>query len=241
MADQLGLHRRDALRRPHQAGRELRRRARPVVRRRALGGAERLLAVDDRRRDRRARRGRPTSPTSNGDPASAARLARRRRRLPALDQGLDGDDERPARRRRYFIRLSKTGDPNAAITLQRRQRRPDARPARGHRRRASSSWSGSASCRRTTRTSLASLPVVDATIKGDTAERRRAGTATTATATATRATRRPARGRRAARAPGTSGRCCRPSAASRQLATGDPAGGGARCSPRWRASRPASG
>ena len=44
-------------------------------------------------------------------------LARRRRRLPALDQGLDGDDERArSDAPRYFIRLSKTGDPNAAIT-----------------------------------------------------------------------------------------------------------------------------
>ena len=53
---------------------------------------------------------------ANHDTASARRLARRRRRLPALDQGLDGHDQRPTRRRRYFIRLSKTGDPNAAIT-----------------------------------------------------------------------------------------------------------------------------
>ena len=35
----------------------------------------------------------------------------------------------------YFIRLSKTGDPNAADHLQRRQRRPDPRPARRDRRR----------------------------------------------------------------------------------------------------------
>ena len=52
----------------------------------------------------------------NGDATSARDLARRRRRLPALDQGLDGDDERAARRHPYFIRLSKTGDPNAAIS-----------------------------------------------------------------------------------------------------------------------------
>ena len=56
MAYQLGLERRVAVREPHQAGRELRRLARPVVRARALGGAGRLLAVDDRRRDRRPRR-----------------------------------------------------------------------------------------------------------------------------------------------------------------------------------------
>ena len=63
-------HRRVAVRGPHQARRELRRRARPVVRRRALGGAERLLAVDDRGRDRRASSRRPTS---------RARTATRRR------------------------------------------------------------------------------------------------------------------------------------------------------------------
>ena len=110
-----GPHRPVALREPHQAGGELRRRPRPVVRRRALGGAGRLLAVDDRRRDRRARRrGRPRRREPRHRLGCA--LARRGRRLPALDQGLDGDDERPARRRRYFIRLSKTGDPNAAIS-----------------------------------------------------------------------------------------------------------------------------
>ena len=56
MAHQLGLTDAVAVREPHQAGRELRDRARPRVRRRALGGAERLLALDDRRRDRGPRR-----------------------------------------------------------------------------------------------------------------------------------------------------------------------------------------
>ena len=90
-------------------------RARPVVRRRALGGAGRLLAVHDRGRDRRPRRrGRPR-PRQRRHGLGRA-LARRRRRLAALDQGLDGDDERAARAHPYFIRLSKTGDPNAAIS-----------------------------------------------------------------------------------------------------------------------------
>ena len=40
---------------------------------------------------------------------------------------------------RYFIRLSKTGDPNAAITYNLGNGGPDGRPARGRRRRAS--WS----------------------------------------------------------------------------------------------------
>ena len=48
--------RRRVLRRPHQAGRRLRGGPRPGVRDRALGGAERLLAVHDRGRDRRAGR-----------------------------------------------------------------------------------------------------------------------------------------------------------------------------------------
>ena len=72
MADQLGLTDSVALHGPHQAGRELHRRARPVVRRRALGGAERLLALDDRGRDRRPRRG--------GRPRDAPTATPRRRR-----------------------------------------------------------------------------------------------------------------------------------------------------------------
>ena len=75
----------------------------------------RLLAVDDRGRDRRpGRRGRHRRRQRRRD--LGARVARRRRRLPALDQGLDGDHERAAAAQPYFIRLSKTGDPNAAIT-----------------------------------------------------------------------------------------------------------------------------
>ena len=53
MALAVGLTERALLRGPHQAGRELRRQPRAVVRARALGGAGRLLAVDDLRRDRR--------------------------------------------------------------------------------------------------------------------------------------------------------------------------------------------
>ncbi len=96
MAAQLGLTDASLYAEPHQAGGELRGRPRAVVRRRALGGAVGLLAVDDRRRDRRpARRGRP----GRRQPRRrlGARLARRGRRLPALDQGLDGHDQRAAR------------------------------------------------------------------------------------------------------------------------------------------------
>ena len=82
---------------------------------RALGGAGRLLAVDDRRRDRRSRRrGRPRARQRRRGVGRG--VARRRRRLAALDQGMDGDDERSAATDPYFIRLSKTGDPNAAIS-----------------------------------------------------------------------------------------------------------------------------
>ena len=167
MAHQLGLTDAIALREPHQARGELPRRARPGVRRRALGGAERLLAVDDRRRDRRA---------SSPPPTSRTRTATRPRPrvwlgvaddYAALDQGLDGHDERPARGHPYFIRLSKTGDPNAAITynvgnggptLDQRSVIDAGLPRAGAARRAA----GERPRRR------ASLPVVDATIRSTT-------------------------------------------------------------------------
>ena len=59
------------LRGPHQAGGELRRHPRPVVRPGALGGAERLLAVDDLRRDRR--------PAGGGQDRRSATATGRRR------------------------------------------------------------------------------------------------------------------------------------------------------------------
>ena len=87
----------------------------PVRRRRALGGADRLLPVHDRGRDRRADRRRPPSPPSHGD-AARARLyqataddfQRNIKSWTVTTTGPDGP--------RYFIRLSKTGDPNAAIS-----------------------------------------------------------------------------------------------------------------------------
>ena len=62
-------------------------------------------------------------------------LARRRRRLAAFGQGLDGDDERAARRAPVLHPPLEDGRPERGDHLQRRQRRPDARPARGDRRR----------------------------------------------------------------------------------------------------------
>ena len=113
----------------------------------------------------------------------------------------------------YFIRLSKTGDPNAAIsynvgnggpTLDQRSRDRRRLPRAGAARRA---------VRRTTRTSSGRCR---SSTRRSRARRRagRAGTATTATATATA---RPTaiRGRRAARAPATSGPRSPPSAASK--------------------------
>ena len=59
----------------HQARRGLRRRARPGVRQRALGGAERVLAVDDRRRDRRPGRRRARSPSRTATPPARGSTA----------------------------------------------------------------------------------------------------------------------------------------------------------------------
>ena len=56
-------------------------------------------------------------------------LARRRRRLAALDQGLDGDDERAVGRAPVLHPALEDGRSERRDHLQRRQRRPDARPA----------------------------------------------------------------------------------------------------------------
>ncbi len=54
----------------------------------------------------------------------------------------------------YFLRLTKDGDPNAGTTVHDRRQRPvQRRPAHGGGSRASSTWSGSACCRPTTRPS----------------------------------------------------------------------------------------
>ena len=81
---------------------------------RALGGAGRLLALDDRGRDRRAHRRR------------APRGRQSRSGLGGVWRGVADDYQRSIKgwtvttngplAPRYFIRLSKTGDPNAAIT-----------------------------------------------------------------------------------------------------------------------------
>ena len=176
-------HRRLAVREPHQAGCELPDRARPRVRIRALGGAERLLAVDDRGRDRRPRRrGRPRARERRHGLGRA--LARRRRRLAALGQGLDRDDERPARGAPVLHPPLEDRRPERRDLVQRRQRRPDARPARGDRRRLPRAGAARrAAGERSRRPPVApdrgrDDPGADATAGP-------AGTATTATATAT--------------------------------------------------------
>ena len=166
MAASTRPHRRDAVRTAHQTGRQLRGRSWSVVRLRAVGRAVRFLAVDDRRRDRRV------------DGRRRHRRHQRRRASAAVWRGVADDFQRsikgwtvttngPQSTDPYFIRLSKTGDPNAAIaynvgnggpTLDQRdgdrRRLPRALPARRVRRRDPD---------------FAQLAaVVDATIKSDT-------------------------------------------------------------------------
>ena len=101
--------------RPHPPRRGLPGRQRAVLRGGALGGAERLLTVHDRGRDRGPDRGRRRSPKSTATPPGPSCT----RPPPTTSSACiktwtvttTGPDGPP-----YFIRLSKTGDPNAAIT-----------------------------------------------------------------------------------------------------------------------------
>ena len=158
-----------------------------------------LLAVDDRRGDRRPRRGRGHR-RAERRPRRRARLPRDRRPLPAQHQGVDRHDERAAQRLAVLHPAVQDRRPERRDHLQPRQRRPDRRPARRASTRASSSCRGWASCRRTTPTSSAR----SASSTRSSAGPRPAGpvsTATgptrpaprTATATATPATRPTAR------------------------------------------------
>ena len=91
--------RRHAVDGAHQAGRGLPGRARPVVRRGAVGGAVRVLALDDRGRDRRPdrrRRHRGRAPRRRG----RAGLPGHRGRLPAQRGELDGHLDRARQLRR---------------------------------------------------------------------------------------------------------------------------------------------
>ena len=185
--------------------------ARAGLRRRALGGAERLLAIDDRLRDRRPRRG---CRAGDGErrPRLRSGLAGRGRRDAALGQGLDGDDEWAAVGRAVLHpavedRRSERGD-----HLQRRQRRPDLDQREVIDAGFLELVRLGESCRPTIPTSCERCR---SSTRRSSRRRRAApaGTATTATATAIE----PAtagRGHRAARGPATCGRCCPPSAPS---------------------------
>ena len=88
---------------------------------------------------------------ANHDPGLGGRVARRRRRLPAFDQGLDGDDHRPARTALLHPPLEDRR-PERRDLVQRRERRPDARPALGDRRRVPRARAARRAARRPTRT-----------------------------------------------------------------------------------------
>ncbi len=209
-----------ALPRPHQEGGRLRRRARAVVRLRAVGGAGRVLAVDDRGRDRRPGRRRPDR-RRQPRPRVRAGLPGHRRLLPALDQGLDGDHHRPVRVGALLHPAVQDRRPERGHHLQPRQRRPGRRPARGRRRRLPGADPARQRCRRTTRTCSARcrswtrrsagrptsgaglLPVrhVDAGHRGRLRRLLRSRPDELPAQTASR-------GRPATTAPGTTGRCC---------------------------------
>ncbi len=133
MAYQLGMTDAPLYHEPHQAGGELRRRARAVVRRRAMGGAGRILALYDRGRDRRPRR-RGRDREGERRPDLGGGLARHRRRLAALRQGLDRHDQRPAGSAVLHPPVE-DGRSERGDLVRGRKRRPDARPASGDRRR----------------------------------------------------------------------------------------------------------
>ena len=107
---------------------------RPVRRGGALGGADGLLAVDDRGRDRRADRGVGDRDASRATPRGPG--CTRPRRMTSSAASSPGRSPRPARTgRAYFIRLSKTGDPNAAISYSLGNGGPTVDQRVGHRRR----------------------------------------------------------------------------------------------------------
>ncbi len=153
---------------PHQEGGRLRGRARPVVRRRSAG------------RSRAATRPRPSPPRSpawsrpaaiadeHGDHASARVYRATADHFQRWIKGWTVTTTGPYGAGRYFIRLSKTGDPNAGDHLQPRQRSARRRPARGRRRRLPRADPARRAAGRTTRTSPPRSPVVDSTISATT-------------------------------------------------------------------------
>ena len=179
-----------------------------------------VAAGADRRRQRRRR----LAPASTRPPPTTSSARSRAGRSPPPGRTRPGGTSSGCRRTATRTRRSATTSATAAPTP------TSARSSTP----ASRSWSGSASCRRTTRTCIASLPVVDdvdpdrrpppAPASTATARPRPAPRTGTATASSpTRRTARPtaSRGRPATPAPGTCGRCCPASGPSTQLPTGD--------------------
>jgi len=205
-----GPHRQRVLQGPHRAGRELRGQPRPVLRPGALGGAERLLALDDLGGDRRARR-RGDHRRPQRRPRLRTRVARRRRRVSAQPQEVDADHQRAAERGSLLHPPLQERRPNAALTYN----VGNGGPTLDQRAIIDAGFLEYALLGLLSANDadiIASLPVVDATISA----RRPAATAscaTTATATATaRATA--TRGRPPTWAPAIRGRCSPASAGS---------------------------
>ena len=201
-----------------QAGRQLPDLPWAVIRAGTLGGAERLLAVHDRRRDRRAGR-RRNNRRQHAAPADARIWFATADQYQRTIKGWSVTTNGPLSPQPYFIRLSKTGDPNAAISYDLGNGGPtlDQRSVID---------AGFLELVRLGELSATdpdvpnSLDVVDATIEKHTPSGP-AGCATTATGMATATSPGPrlhprgSRGRRRTRERGTSGRCCPQNAGSR--------------------------
>ncbi len=122
-----------ALHRAHSQGGRLPRRPRAVLRGRALGGAGRLLAVDDRGRDR-GPRGCGTDRRRPGRRRPLAPVPRDGGPLPAFHQGLDGHDHGAICRRPLLPAPLPHRRPERGHRLQPRQRQRRRRSAlRGRR------------------------------------------------------------------------------------------------------------
>ena len=188
------------------------------LRPRALGGAERLFAVDDRGRDRRPDR-RGADRRHNRDRASArASGAASPTSSSATSKRWTVTTNGPLSSDPYFIRLSKTGDPNAAVTYD----SATAAPTLDQRTVIDAGFLELARlgcCRPTTPTS--SLADRSSTRRsGRTTATGDGFTATTTTATGT-AHATATRGRRPTRATATCGRCSPGSEASTRSTRGD--------------------
>ena len=115
-----------ALHRAHSQGGRLRRRARAVVRLRAVGGAGRLLAVDDRGRDRGPRGCGPDRRRPRRDADRSLLYLATADHFQRSIKGWTVTTTGPYASGRYFIRLATTGDPNAAIVYNLGNGGPDA-------------------------------------------------------------------------------------------------------------------